>query len=163
MNNQLAIQSQLSSSNLYSAIPIYLYIVLVCLEMKDFSQLGSQLKAHSQKRGKVLRSDFVLSELNLKQVFINFLLLIKNTQSASSSGKLLASYPCELDMVSYRCKPVLACQITCHMKYLDFHLQLMKFSSFFACFLFLSLLATLVFLKDLMYFGKIINGLDFTC
>ena len=33
----------------------------------------------------------------------------------------------------------------------------MKSSNFSACFLFLSLLATLVFLKDPMYFGKVIN------
>ena len=43
--------------------------------------------------------------------------------------------------------------------HLDFYLQLLKSSSFSACFIFLSL-ATLVFLKDLMYFGKVINGLD---
>ena len=53
---------------------------------------------------------------------------------------------------------MLAWKITCRMnKHLDFHLSLMKSSRFSACFLFLSLLDTLVFLKDPMYFAKVIN------
>ena len=51
---------------------------------------------------------------------------------------------------------MLACHIKRRMnKYLDFHLELMKSSSFSAWFRSLSLLVTMVFLKDPLYFGKV--------
>ena len=149
MNNDLAIQRQLTNSPSSTAMP---YILLFAGRI-----LASQLAKNTLPKSTI--KSCVLSEIKFK-TGTHHLLSPNKKYSQQLHLESIATFVNQIWKAS--CKPALAWHITCRMnKYLDFHLQLMKFSSFSAWFLFLSVLVTLVFLKDPMYLVKVvINGVD---